>query len=69
MCLCRCRSYPKERALAELVADEPLAGRRVLIYPTHTGRRDIAGFMEEFLGRHGFNVTVMKADAVPPKRC
>ncbi len=62
------RLYPKERALVDLVAAERLAGRRVLVYVTHTGTRDITGRMEEFLGRHGFRVAVMKADAVPPER-
>ena len=60
--------YPKEQALVDLVAAERLAGRRVLVYATHTGTRDITGRMEEFLGRHGFTVAVMKADAVPPER-
>ena len=62
------RLYPKERALVDLVAAERLAGRRVLVYATHTGTRDITGRMEEFLSRHGFRVAVMKADAVPPER-
>ena len=62
------RLYPKEQALVDLVAAERLAGRRVLVYVTHTGTRDITGRMEEFLGRHGFRVAVMKADAVPPER-
>ena len=60
--------YPKEQALVDLVAAERLQGRRVLVYATHTGTRDITGRMEEFLGRHGFRVAVMKADAVPPER-
>ena len=62
------RLYPKERALVDLVAAERLAGRRVLVYVTHTGTRDITGRMEDFLARHGFRVAVMKADAVPPER-
>ncbi|MCY3883196.1 MAG: hypothetical protein OXG61_13890 [Chloroflexi bacterium] len=62
------RLYPKERALLDLVAAERLQGRRVLVYVTHTGTRDITGRMEEFLSRHGFRVAVMKADAVPPER-
>ena len=62
------RLYPKERALVDLVAAERLAGRRVLVYATHTGTRDVTGRMEDFLGRHGFRVAVMKADAVPPER-
>ena len=60
--------YPKEQALVDLVAAERLQGRRVLVYATHTGTRDITGRMEEFLGRHGFRVAVMKANAVPPER-
>ncbi len=60
--------YPKEQALVDLVAAERLAGRRVLVYATHTGTRDITGRMDEFLSRHGFKVAVMKADAVPPER-
>ena len=60
--------YPKEQALVDLVAAERLAGRRVLVYATHTGTRDITGRMDEFLSRHGFTVAVMKADAVPPER-
>ena len=60
--------YPKEQALVDLVAAERLQGRRVLVYATHTGTRDITGRMEEFLSRHGFTVAVMKADAVAPER-
>ena len=60
--------YSKERALVDLVAAERLAGRRVLVYATHTGTRDITERMESILERHGFKVAVMKADAVPPER-
>ena len=62
------RLYPKEKALVDLVAAERLAGRRVLVYVTHTGTRDITGRMEDILIRHGFRVAVMKADTVEPKR-
>ena len=60
--------YPKEQALVDLVAAERLQGRRVLVYATHTGTRDITERMDDFLTRHGFRVAVMKADAVPPER-
>ena len=60
--------YPKEKALVDLVAAERMAGRRVLVYVTHTGTRDITGRMDDILTRHGFRVAVMKADAVEPKR-
>ena len=62
------RLYPKEKALIDMVAAERMAGRRVLVYVTHTGTRDITGRMDDILTRHGFRVAVMKADAVAPDR-
>ena len=62
------RLYPKEKALVDLVAAERMEGRRVLVYVTHTGTRDITGRMDDILTRHGFRVAVMKADVVDPKR-
>ena len=50
----------------DLVEAERMAGRRVLVYVTHTGTRDIIGLMDDFLTRHGFRVAVMKAAAVAP---
>ena len=60
--------YPKEKALVDLVAAERMEGRRVLVYVTHTGTRDITGRMDDILTRHGFRVAVMKADAVAPNQ-
>ena len=60
--------YPKEKALVDLVAAERMEGKRVLVYATHTGTRDITGRMDDILPRHGFRVAVMKADAVAPNR-
>ena len=60
--------YPKEKALLDLVAAERLEGRRVLVYATHTGTRDVTERMDDILTRHGFRVAVMKADAVAPDR-
>ena len=62
------RLHPKERALVDLVAAERLEGRRVLVYATHTGTRDITERMSDILAGHGFRVAVMKADAVTPDR-
>ena len=62
------RLYPKERALIDMVAAERMEGRRVLVYATHTGTRDITERMDDMLTRHGFRVAVMKADAVAPER-
>ena len=50
------------------MAAERLEGRKVLVYATHTGTRDITGRMDDILTRHGFRVAVMKADAVAPER-
>ena len=66
--LAEARIYPKEQALLDLVAAERMAGRRVLVYATHTGTRDITERMDDILTRHGFRVAVMKAAAVPPDR-
>ena len=52
----------------DLVAAERMEGRRVLVYVTHTGTRDITGRMDDILTRHGFRVAVMKADAVAPNQ-
>ena len=60
--------YPKEKALLDLVAAERLEGRRVLVYVTHTGTRDITERMSDILTRHGFRAAVLKADTVPPDR-
>ena len=60
--------YPKEKALIDLVAAERMEGRRVLVYVTDTGTRDITGRMDDILTRHSFRMAVMKADAVAPNR-
>ena len=53
--------YPKERALIDLVKQEKMAGRRVLVYVTHTGTRDITGRMDDFLTEAGFRTAVLKS--------
>ena len=60
--------YPKEKALADLATAERLEGRRVLVYVTNTGTRDITGRLDDIPTRHGFRVAVMKAEAVAPDR-
>ena len=62
------RLYPKEQALIDLVAAERVEGRRVLVYVTHTGTRDVTEGMDDILTRHGFRVAVMKAEAVAPDK-
>ena len=60
--------YPKEQQIVDLVAAERLQGRKVLVYATHTGTRDITERMDRFLTEHGFRVAVLKADTVASDR-
>ncbi len=55
-----------EPSLAAAVLADP-SGKSLSLSGT-LGTRDITGRMEDTLGRHGFGVGVMKADAVPPER-
>jgi len=59
---------PKERALIELLHDRRARGRRVLVYVTHTQKRDITPPLTAILSREGFRVAVLKADTVAPVR-
>ncbi|MCC7368784.1 MAG: hypothetical protein IT306_10200 [Chloroflexi bacterium] len=62
------RLYSKERALVDLVRRERVRGRRVLVYVTHTGLRDITLRLRAILERAGFGVAVLKADTVAAER-
>ena len=57
-------TYPKEQALIDLVLEEKKAGRRVLIYTTHTDTRDLTGRIEQFLNREGVRTQVLKSATV-----
>jgi hypothetical protein len=61
-------SYPKERALIELALRERTRGRRLLVYITHTERRDISPRLRTVLERAGLRVSVLKSDTVAPDR-
>jgi hypothetical protein len=60
--------YPKERALLDLARRERARGRRVLVYLTHTERRDLSPRLRAVLAPHGLRVAVLKADTVPADR-
>lgn len=62
------RLYPKERALLDLVQQERLQGRRVLVYITHTASRDITPRLESVLGEASYRVTTLKSDTVSADR-
>ena len=61
-------AYPKEQALLDLAQEELKQGRRLLVYVTHTGTRDITPRLRELLTNKGINVQVLKADTVKPER-
>ena len=62
------RLYAKEQALVELARRERGRGRRVLVYATHTGTRDLTPRLRAVLEREGYRVAALKADSVPVER-
>lgn len=56
--------YPKEQALVDLCLTQKQRGRRVLIYVTHTGTRDITPRLQQILGDARLRVKVLKSDTV-----
>ncbi len=60
--------YPKEQALLDLVRRERARNRRVLVYITHTERRDLSPRLRAILERAGFRVAVLKAGTVAADR-
>jgi SNF2 family DNA or RNA helicase/DNA-directed RNA polymerase subunit RPC12/RpoP len=58
---------PKEQDLIELIKQERSAGRRVLVYCTHTQTRDITKHLDQILQRVGFRSSILPA-TVPPER-
>lgn len=60
--------YPKEQRFMELVQAELSLGRRVLLYVTHTGERDITGRIEGLLKRASIPASVLKSHTVSPEQ-
>jgi len=60
--------FPKEQALVDLVRRERERGRRVLVFITHTERRDLSPRLSSILEREGFRVAVLKASTVSADR-
>ena len=56
--------YPKEQALIELALQERAIGRKLLVYVSHTGTRDITPRTREILEQAGLKVAVLKANTV-----
>ena len=61
-------TYPKEQALIDLAKEEKRAGRRMLVYTTHTDTRDLTGRIEQFLNREGIRTAVLKSNTVKSER-
>ena len=55
------KEYPKEVMLKDLVAREKAAGRRVLVYVTHTETRDITGRVRDVLRGVGIKASILKS--------
>ncbi|MFN8632929.1 MAG: DEAD/DEAH box helicase family protein [Chloroflexota bacterium] len=62
------RLYPKERALVDLALRERGRGRRLLVYITHTERRDLSPRLRTVLDRAGVQTAVLKSDTVAADR-
>ena len=59
---------PKEHALVEQCLAEKAQNRKVLVYATYTGTRDITGRLKLILEQSGVKTAVLKANVSPEKR-
>jgi len=59
---------PKEEDLLKLVQQQRAAGRRVLVYCTHTRTRDITRRLEQLLSASGIRTTILPITVKPEKR-
>jgi superfamily II DNA or RNA helicase len=60
--------YPKEAELLRMCRREATDGRRVLVYVTHTDRRDIIPRIETVLREGGLRAEVLRAETVSPRK-
>lgn len=62
--------YPKEQAIINLVKKEKAEGRRVLVFCTHTNRRDVTARLQEKINGNGNNIRseILKASVPAEKR-
>lgn len=60
--------YPKEEKLVEILLAEKAAGRKALVYVTHTGTRDITGRLQSVLSARGIRTATLSASVPPRKR-
>ena len=62
------RVYPKEEQLLDLADDARRRGRRLLVYCTHTGSRDLTARLARLLTGRGHRVATLRAESVPAER-
>ncbi len=62
--------YPKEQAIVDLIKKEKANGRRVLVYCTHTNRRDVTARLQEKIQSDGNDIKseILKASVPAEKR-
>ena len=58
------RLYPKEEKLLSILAEQKAAGRKCLIYCTHTQKRDTTARLSRILNEHGFRALQLKSSTV-----
>ncbi len=60
--------YPKEKQLLDLVKAEKAAGRRVLVFCTHTKRRDTTQRLLSIFTSNGLSTEILKQNVASEKR-
>ena len=58
------RLYPKETRLMEIVQEQRDAGRKCLVYCTHTNRRDVTTRLRNLLQQNGFKALQLHSSTV-----
>ena len=59
---------PKEMKAIEYIKSEKIAGRKVLVYTTYTGKRDIAARLKRLFSFEGIKTTVLRSSVATDKR-
>ena len=58
------KRYPKEEKLVEICLSEKEAGRKVLVFATHTNRRDLLPRLHNIMEENGLKTSVLRSDTV-----
>jgi SNF2 family DNA or RNA helicase len=60
--------YPAEEELIDIIKNEKSQGRKILVFCSHTDRRDVTERLRKLLDERGFRVDVLHASVEPEKR-